>query len=288
MRRDRPLGDREVLRRVRCRTSEPVGEGAMNDEPLVLVERQAEQRTALVRLNRSKQLNALNGAVMDALCAALEELDRDDGVRAIVVTGNERAFAAGADIGEMAGATPIEMLITNRIGQWDRIRKITKPVIAAVNGWALGGGCELAMTLDLIVAGEGAKFGQPEISIGVIPGAGGTQRLTRAIGKSRAMRMILTGDSITARDTEAAGLVAAVTQDELVVEDALALAATIAAKSPLALRMAKEAVNAAFEMSLTDALAHERRLFYLLFASQDQKEGMAAFLEKRSPDFTGR
>ncbi len=260
----------------------------MNDEALVFVERQAEQRTALVRLNRPKQLNALNGAVMDALCQALEQLDHDDDVRAIVVTGNERAFAAGADIGEMAGATPIDMLITNRIGQWDRIRKITKPVIAAVNGWALGGGCELAMTLDLIVAGEGAKFGQPEISIGVIPGAGGTQRLTRAIGKSRAMRMILTGDPITAREAEAAGLVASVTQDELCVEDSLALAATIAAKSPIALRLAKEAVNAAYEMSLTEALAHERRLFYLLFASEDQKEGMAAFLEKRDPDFTGR
>ena len=226
---------------------------------------------------------------MDALCEALEELDRDDDVRAIVVTGNERAFAAGADIGEMAEATPIDMLLTNRIGQWDRIRKITKPVIAAVNGWALGGGCELAMTLDLIVAGEGAKFGQPEINIGVIPGAGGTQRLTRAIGKAKAMTMILTGEPITAaRGATRAGLVALVTQDELVVEDALTLAAKIATKSPLALRLAKEAVNAAYEMSLTDALAHERRLFYLLFASEDQKEGMAAFIEKRDPDFTGR
>ncbi len=260
----------------------------MSEEPLVLVDRQEDARTALVRLNRPKQLNALNGAVMDALCTALEELDRDDAVRAIVVTGNERAFAAGADIGEMAGATPVDMLLTNRIGQWDRIRKITKPVIAAVNGWALGGGCELAMTLDIIVAGEGAKFGQPEINIGVIPGAGGTQRLTRAIGKAKAMRMVLTGEPITAREAEAAGLVAQIAQDELVVEDALALAATIATKSPIALRLAKEAVNAAYEMSLTDALAHERRLFYLLFSSEDQKEGMAAFLEKRSPDFKGR
>ena len=260
----------------------------MSDEALVLVERQPEQRTALVRLNRPKQLNALNGAVMDALCTELEELDREDDVRAIVVTGNERAFAAGADIGEMATATPIELLLTNRIGQWDRIRRITKPVIAAVNGWALGGGCELAMTLDLIVAGEGAKFGQPEIGIGVIPGAGGTQRLTRAIGKSKAMRMILTGDPITAADAERAGLVTVVTQDELVVEDALALAAKIAEKSPIALRLAKEAVNAAYEMSLTEALAHERRLFYLLFSSEDQKEGMAAFLEKRPPTFKGR
>ena len=260
----------------------------MSDAPLVLVERQPEQRTALVRLNRPKQLNALNGAVMDALCSALEELDRDEGIRSVVVTGNERAFAAGADIGEMSNATPIEMLLTNRIGQWDRIRKVSKPVIAAVNGWALGGGCELAMTLDIIVAGEGAKFGQPEIGIGVIPGAGGTQRLTRAIGKSKAMRMVLTGEPITAREAEEAGLVAAVTQDELCVEDALALAATIAEKSPIALRLAKEAVNAAYEMSLSDALAHERRLFYLLFASEDQKEGMAAFLEKRQPEFRGR
>ena len=260
----------------------------VNDEQLVLVERQPDERTALVRLNRPKQLNALNGAVMDALCSSLEELDRDDDVRAIVVTGSERAFAAGADIAEMAAATPIEMLLTNRIGQWDRIRKITKPVIAAVNGWALGGGCELAMTLDIIVAGEGAKFGQPEIGIGVIPGAGGTQRLTRAIGKSKAMEMILIGDPITAHEAERAGLVARVTQDEVVVEDALALAAKIATRSPIALRLAKEAVNAAYEMSLTDALAHERRLFYLLFASEDQKEGMAAFLEKRSPDFKGR
>src|SRR5687768_10823508 len=260
----------------------------MNDEQLVLVERKPDQRTALVRLNRPKQLNALNGPVMDALCAALEELDGDDTVRAIVVTGDERAFAAGADIGEMANATPIDLLLTNRIGQWDRIRKITKPVIAAVNGSALGGGCELAMALDLIVAGESAKFGQPEINIGVIPGAGGTQRLTRSIGKAKAMRMILTGDPITAREAEAAGLVAVVTQDELVVEDALALAAGIATKSPIALRLAKEAVNAAYEMSLTDALAHERRLFYLLFASEDQKEGMAAFLEKRTPEFKGR
>ena len=265
-----------------------MGSGPVSDDPLVLVELQPEKRTALVRLNRPKQLNALNGAVMDALCGSLEELDRDAGVRVIVVTGNERAFAAGADIGEMAGASPIDMLVTNRIGQWDRIRKITKPVIAAVNGWALGGGCELAMTLDLIVAGEGAKFGQPEINIGVIPGAGGTQRLTRAVGKSKAMRMVLTGEPITAREAEAAGLVALITQDELVVEDALALAAKMAEKSPLALRLAKEAVNAAYEMSLTDALAHERRLFYLLFASDDQKEGMAAFLEKRTPDFTGR
>ena len=260
----------------------------MSDEQLILVERDEERRVALLRFNRPKQLNALNGAVMDALCSALEELDRDDAIRVLVVTGNERAFAAGADIGEMAGASPIDMLRTNRIAQWDRVRRIGKPVIAAVAGWCLGGGCELAMALDLIVAAESAKFGQPEINIGVIPGAGGTQRLTRAVGKSAAMEMILTGEPIDAREAHRLGLVARVVPNELVVEDALALAAKIATKSPLALRVAKEAVNAAYEMSLTDALAHERRLFYLLFASEDQKEGMAAFLEKRDPDFKGR
>src|SRR5437667_562963 len=257
-------------------------------EPLVLTERQPDERTALVRLNRPKQLNALNGQVMDALCDALEDLDADEGVRVIVVTGNERAFAAGADIAEMANASPIDMLRTNRIAQWDRVRRITKPVIAAVNGWCLGGGCELAMALDIIVAGEGAKFGQPEINIGVTPGAGGSQRLPRAIGKSKAMLSILTGEPMTAAEAERAGLVARVTVDELVVEDALALGAQIASKSPVAVRLAKEEVNAAYEMPLTEALAHERRLFYLTFASEDQKEGMAAFLEKRQPDFKGR
>jgi enoyl-CoA hydratase len=264
-------------------TSDPV-----TDEPLVLVERDDERRVALVRLNRPKQLNALNGPTMDALCEALEKLDRDDGIRVLVVTGSERAFAAGADIGEMAGASPIDMLVTNRIAQWDRVRRISKPVIAAVSGWCLGGGCELAMALDLIVASESARFGQPEIKIGVIPGAGGTQRLPRAIGKSKAMEMILTGEPITAAEAERIGLVSRVLPDELLVEDALSLAAEIAKRAPLALRMAKESVNAAYEMSLTDGLAHERRLFYLLFASDDQKEGMAAFMEKREPGFTGR
>ena len=260
----------------------------MSEEQLILVERDEERRVALLRFNRPKQLNALNGEVMDALCSALEALDRDEAIRAIVVTGSDRAFAAGADIGEMATASPIDMLRTNRIAQWDRVRRIGKPVIAAVAGWCLGGGCELAMALDLIVAAESARFGQPEINLGVIPGAGGTQRLTRAVGKGVAMEMILTGEPIDAREAYRLGLVARVVPNELVIEDALTLAAKIATKSPLALRLAKEAVNAAYEMSLTDALAHERRLFYLLFASDDQKEGMAAFLEKRDPDFKGR
>jgi enoyl-CoA hydratase len=260
----------------------------VSDDALILVERDEARRVALLRFNRPKQLNALNGKVMDELCSALETLDRDEAIRVIVVTGDERAFAAGADIGEMAGASPIDMLRTNRIAQWDRVRRIGKPVIAAVAGWCLGGGCELAMALDLIVAAESARFGQPEINLGVIPGAGGTQRLTRAIGKSAAMVMILTGEPIDAREAHRLGLVARVVPNELIVEDALTLAAKIATKSPLALRVGKEAVNAAYEMSLSDGLAHERRLFYLLFASEDQKEGMAAFLEKRDPDFTGR
>jgi enoyl-CoA hydratase len=260
----------------------------VTDEPLVVVERDGERRIALVRFNRPQQLNALNGPVMDALCEALELLDRDDGVRAIVVTGNEKAFAAGADIGEMAEASPIDMLRTNRIAQWDRVRRIGKPVIAAVAGWCLGGGCELAMALDIIIAAESARFGQPEIKIGVMPGAGGTQRLPRAIGKSKAMEMILTGEPISAAEAERIGLVSRVVPNEVLVEDALALAAEIAKRPPLAVRLAKESVNAAYEMSLTDGLTHERRLFYLLFASEDQKEGMAAFLEKREADFTGR
>ena len=260
----------------------------MTDEAFVLVERDEARRVALLRLNRPKQLNALNAQVMDQLCEALEALDRDEAIRCLVVTGNQRAFAAGADIDEMAAASPVDMLRGNRIAQWDRVRRISKPVIAAVNGWCLGGGCELAMALDLIVAGEGARFGQPEINLGVIPGAGGTQRLTRAIGKSRAMEMVLTGEPIDAAEALRLGLVAHVVPDELLVEDALALAAKIATKSPLALRLAKESVNAAHELALTDGLAHERKLFYLLFASEDQKEGMAAFLEKRAPDFKGR
>ncbi|HEY8921539.1 MAG TPA: enoyl-CoA hydratase-related protein, partial [Candidatus Limnocylindria bacterium] len=177
----------------------------MTDEPLILVERDEERRVALLRFNRPKQLNALNGQVMDELCSALEALDGDDAIRVLVVTGSERAFAAGADIGEMADASPIDMLRTNRIAQWDRVRRIRKPVIAAVAGWCLGGGCELAMALDLIVAAESARFGQPEINIGVIPGAGGTQRLTRAVGKSVAMEMILTGEPIDAREAHRLG-----------------------------------------------------------------------------------
>jgi enoyl-CoA hydratase/carnithine racemase len=260
----------------------------VTDKPLVQVERQAERRTALVRLNRPKQLNALNGQVMDALCASLEELDRDDGVRAIVVTGNERAFAAGADIGEMAGATPIEMLVTNRIGQWDRIRKITKPVIAAVNGWALGGGCELAMALDLIVAGESAKFGQPEINIGVIPGAGGTQRLARLVGPAKAKDLVFSGRMVDAAEALRIGLADRVVPAADVYASAVELLKPYLNGPALALRAAKLAIDGGLSTDLASGLAWESQLFAGLFATDDRIEGTTAFVEKRKPKFTGR
>jgi enoyl-CoA hydratase len=255
--------------------------------PEVLIE-EARDHVALVRIHRPKVKNALNMRVREQLAEHFTRLGGDEKVRCIVLTGNEEAFAAGADIGEMAEAGPMDMLRTNRIAQWDRVRRISKPVIAAVAGWCLGGGCELAMTLDIVIAAESAKFGQPEIKIGIMPGAGGTQRLPRAVGKSKAMEMILTGEPISAAEAERIGLVSRVVPNEVLETDALDLAAEIAKRAPLALRLAKESVNAAYEMSLTDGLAHERRLFYLLFSSEDQKEGMAAFLEKREPDFTGR
>ncbi len=244
-------------------------------------------RAGLIQINRPQQLNALNALVMEELALALEEFDRDERVGCIVVTGNQRAFAAGADIKEMAEATAVEMLARDNIARWDRIKKIKKPVIAAVSGYCLGGGCELAMACDLIIASESAQFGQPEINIGVMPGAGGTQRLTRAIGKSKAMEMVLTGRSMNAHEAERAGLAARVTPVEVYLDEAVKLANEIAARPPLAVRFAKEAINKAFEESLSEGLEFERRLFYFLFASDDQKEGMRAFIEKRSPQWTG-
>ncbi len=243
---------------------------------------------ALVRLNRPKVLNALNLEVMGALRDALTDLDADESVRAIVITGNERAFAAGADIKEMADRTAVDMLLIDQFTTWDRIKNVKKPLIAAVSGFALGGGCELAMLCDMIVASDTARFGQPEINIGVMPGAGGTQRLTRAIGKYRAMEMVLTGRFITAEEAYRAGLVNKVVPAELYLEEAVALAREVAKKSPLAVRLAKEAVNFAFQSFLNEGLHFERKNFYLLFASEDQKEGMHAFMEKRPPTFRGR
>jgi enoyl-CoA hydratase len=246
------------------------------------------ERAGLIQINRPQQLNALNAVVMEELAGAMEEFDRDEQVGCLVITGNQRAFAAGADIKEMADATAVEMLQRDSIARWDRIRKIKKPIIAAVSGFCLGGGCELAMACDLIVASESTQFGQPEINIGVIPGAGGTQRLTRALGKSKAMELILTGRYLSAREAEQFGLAARVVPVEVYLDEALKLANEIAARPPMAVRFAKEAINKAFETSLSEGLEFERRLFYFTFTTDDQKEGMRAFVEKRKAEWTGR
>jgi enoyl-CoA hydratase len=249
----------------------------------------APANVALVTLNRPGQLNALNAALLAELAEALETLDADRACRCIVLTGaGTRAFAAGADIRELAGQTPSTLAEGGTFGAWDRIARIRAPLIAAVRGYALGGGCELAMSCDMIVAGDDAQFGQPEINIGVMPGAGGTQRLTRAIGKAKAMELILTGRSISAREAEALGLVSRVVPAETTVDAALDLAARIASKPPLAAAAAKAAINRTYELALADGLEFERRSFFDLFATDDQSEGMAAFLEKRRPVWTGR
>jgi enoyl-CoA hydratase len=260
-------------------------EEIMTDYSMILPE--VRDRVGLVRLNRPQAMNALNGALMTELMQALEAFDADEQIGAMVITGNERAFAAGADVKELADASAVQMLLHDQIGQFDRIRHIHKPLIAAVSGWCLGGGNELAMSCDMIVAAENARFGQPEISIGVIPGAGGTQRLTRAVGKAIAMEMILNNRTLTAEEAVQFGLVNRIVPVERCLDEALALAMEIAERAPLAVRLAKQAINQAFETSLTDGLADERRSFYLLFASQDQKEGMAAFIEKRKAQWRG-
>jgi len=241
----------------------------------------------VVRLNRPKQLNALNLELMELLASALEAFDADDGVRVIVLAGNERAFAAGADIKDMADATVVDQYKRNQFARWERIKRVRKPIVAAVSGFALGGGCELMMHCDVIVASETARIGQPEINIGVMPGAGGTQRLTRAVGKATAMDVILTGRFLTAAEALAGGLVSRVVPVEHYFEEAMKIARLIAEKPPLAVQMAKDAVLKAHEMSLSAGLEYERKLFYMLFATQDQKEGMQAFIDKRKPEFRG-
>jgi enoyl-CoA hydratase len=243
---------------------------------------------ALVELNRPKELNALNPQLMMELRDALQQLDRNDSVRVIILTGNQQAFAAGADIKQMADKSAIDMLIIDQFSVWDQIRKTKKPLLAAVSGFALGGGCELAMMCDLILASETAKFGQPEIKLGTIPGAGGTQRLTRALGKAKAMELILTGRFLSAEDALKYGLVVKVVPVEFYLEETIALAKEMAVLSPIALQLAKDAINRSFEAHLDEGLAYERRNFYLTFSSEDQKEGMKAFVEKRKPDFKGK
>ncbi|HTX18797.1 MAG TPA: enoyl-CoA hydratase-related protein [Bacteroidota bacterium] len=242
---------------------------------------------ALLRLNRPEALNAITVGLMERLVTALEELDRDPAVRCVVITGSEKAFAAGADIREMADSSAVEMIQRDQFARWDRIRKIKNPIIAAVSGFALGGGCELAMSCDIIIASESAKFGQPEVNLGVIPGAGGTQRLTRAVGKYKSMEMILTGGTLSAEEAKQWGLVVRVVPNDKLLDEATALAGLIASKPPLAVRLAKEAVLKSFDTTMEGGLDFERKSFYALFASDDQKEGMKAFAEKRKPTWKG-
>jgi enoyl-CoA hydratase len=255
------------------------------DSPILV---ETHGRVGLIRINRPEALNALNHELMAALMDALEAFDADDGIGAMVLTGDERAFAAGADIKEMADASSVEMLQKAHIAPFDRIRGIKKPVIAAVSGWCLGGGNELAMSCDMIVASETAQFGQPEINLGVMPGAGGTQRLARAVGKALAMEMVLNNRTLSAEEALRYGLVNRVVPVERYFEEAMGLAAGVAARAPLAVRLAKEAVNHAYETTLSEGIAAERRAFYFLFASEDQKEGMQAFVEKRPADWKGK
>jgi enoyl-CoA hydratase len=243
---------------------------------------------ATVTLNRPKVLNALSPELMHEVVTALAELDRDETVRAVVLTGGPKVFAAGADIGDMASRTAVEQLSRDQTGIWAGIASFSKPLIAAVNGYALGGGCELALTCDVIIAGDTARFGQPEINLGVIPGAGGTQRWPRSAGKSAAMEVMISGAPVTARRAYELGLVNKVVPAEMTVLLAQRMARQFAEKPPLAVRMAKEAVLKAFEAPLSEGLASERKSFYFLFATEDQKEGMRAFLEKRKGVFKGR
>jgi enoyl-CoA hydratase len=245
-------------------------------------------RVGLVTLNRPQALNALNSTLVRELNAALEALDADRGIGCIVITGSERAFAAGADIKEMSSLTYPDTYLDDFITSWDRVAARRKPIIAAVAGFALGGGCELAMMCDVILAADTAKFGQPEIKLGVIPGAGGTQRLTRAVGKAKAMDLCLTGRMMDAAEAERAGLVARIVPAASLLEEAMKAAETIASMSLPSVMTAKESVNRAYETTLTEGLRFERRVFHALFATEDQKEGMAAFVDKRAPAFKQR
>jgi enoyl-CoA hydratase len=258
----------------------------MTEEALIL--REITGAVATLTLNRPKALNALSPELMAELAAAIEALDADDGVRCVVLTGGPRVFAAGADIKTMAERTPTSMVEARSFATWERIRRCRKPIVAAVSGYALGGGCELAMQCDLIVASETAQFGQPEINIGIMPGAGGTQRLARAIGPYRAMEMVLTGRMLSAREAHAAGLVNRVAPIEGFLAEAQRLAAEIAERAPVAVRLAREALRYGVETTVRDGLEIERRNFYLLFDTEDQKEGMRAFVEKRKPEYRGK
>lgn len=252
------------------------------------IQTETRDRVALITLHRPKALNALNSDMMHEVTSAIAEFDADEGIGCIVITGSEKAFAAGADIKEMAPKSATEMDRLDYFANWEDISRARTPIIAAVNGYALGGGCELAMMCDFILAGDGAKFGQPEVNLGISPGIGGSQRLTRAVGKAKAMEMCLTGRHIDAEEAERAGLVARIVPAAQLLDDALDTAQTIASKSLVATAAIKEEINVAQETTLSQGLLFERRRFHALFASEDQKEGMAAFVEKREPNFTHR
>jgi enoyl-CoA hydratase len=254
----------------------------------ILVTKDTADKIAVVQLNRPEVLNALNLELMGELIEALETLDKDADVNCIVLTGNEKAFAAGADIKEMSEASAVEMLMRDQFERWNKIRRLKKPLIAAVSGFALGGGCELMMICDIVIASDTTKLGQPEINIGVIPGAGGTQRMTRTIGKIRAMELILTGRFIEADEAFRLGLVNKIVPKEFFLDEAKKLAKEIASKPPIAVRLAKESILKVYDGSLDDGLDFERKSFYLLFATEDMREGMKAFVEKRKPVWKGR
>jgi len=253
-----------------------------------LILTRTEGHIGIATLNRPEVLNALSVQLMDQLVATLEGFDNDPNIHVMVIAGSEKVFAAGADIADMAEASVVEMMERNNLARWLRIKAVRKPIIAAVSGFALGGGCELAMHCDIIIASESAKFGQPEINIGVMPGAGGTQRLTRAIGKFKAMEVILNGRFLSAQEAFEAGLVTRVVAKEQFLAESIRLAHQIAQRPPIALKLAKEAVLKADEISLSEGLEYERKLFYSLFATEDQKEGMRAFLEKRKAAYKGK
>jgi len=257
-----------------------------NEEDLILTETSG--HVGIIRLNRPKVLNALNPELMSMLATQMETFDKDPNIYVILLSGSEKAWAAGADIGDMADQTAISMYERDQFATWERIKRVKKPIVAAVSGWCLGGGCELMMHCDVIIASETTQFGQPEINLGIIPGAGGTQRLTRAIGKALAMDVILSGRFLTAAEAVEFGLVSRVVPREHFFTEALKVAQTMATKGPIALRFAKEGVLKAFETPLTEGLEYERKLFYTLFATEDQKEGMRAFVEKRKPTFRGK
>jgi enoyl-CoA hydratase len=263
----------------------------MSDEAFILTDVRGDgpRRTGLITLNRPKQLNALNDALMDQLGAALLAFDRDEAIGCIVLTGSDKAFAAGADIGAMAGFSYMDAYGGDYITRnWETLKQVRKPVIAAVAGFALGGGCELAMSCDFIIAADSARFGQPEIKLGIIPGAGGTQRLPRAVGKAKAMDLVLTARMMDAAEAERAGLVSRVVPADRLLDEALGAAAVINAMSGPSVMLAKECVNRAFETGLNDGVTFERRVFHSLFATEDQKEGMDAFVNKRKPVFKHR